>query len=554
MQIINYIESKNFISYRRGEELLMNCPLCDDKEKKFSINVVTGLWQCFHKNKCGKHGHFNELQKLLGDQQTVLENRGAYIGQTPKTYSLPDPSIPQMSNAQVPVYKWLKARGFTDETVKHFKIGAKENTVIFPYFKNGVLVNVKNRDIIDKKKMSMHKDGEHVLFNRDNIATNDTLVICEGELDCMALYQYGIDGVSVPNGCTGLGWVENEWDYIETFKKVHLCFDNDTAGKAGATALANRLGVWRCSIISLPCKDLNECLINNISQKEVLDLIENAKSMKPDTVMSPLHYEDKIKYLFAMGTSLFGIPTAWKDLTDLLKGWRGSEVTVLTGRNSSGKSTFLNQHCIDLVRKGEKIGIYSGEMPPDRYLRWAIIQLQQTPTPDKKQIHDALEWMDGRFYILDITNSIEPSKLLSDFEYMARRYGVKQFVVDSMMKIRLTGADEYRPQAEFVDALTSFVKKFNAHIYLVAHPRKTQSDDDIVGKVDVKGSSHITDLVDNVLVLTRPSEDMKEKRRKRGKTVADMHLFVKKNREFGTEGVVDSYFNPDTRLFSTLGE
>jgi hypothetical protein len=36
------------------------------------------------------------------------------------------------------------------------------------------------------------------LFNRDNVETVNMLVICEGEFDCMALKEYGIDGVSVP--------------------------------------------------------------------------------------------------------------------------------------------------------------------------------------------------------------------------------------------------------------------------------------------------------------------------------------------------------------------
>ena len=86
---------------------------------------------------------------------------------------------------------------------------------------------------------------------------------------------------------------------------------------------------------------------------------------------------------------------------------------------------------------------------------------------------------------------------------------------------------------------------------MVAHPRKTQSDDDTPGKVDVKGSSHVTDLADNVLVSYRPDDEQKEKFRKKGKTVSDMVMFIKKNREFGYEGRVFLWYNDNTKKFSS---
>jgi len=39
--------------------------------------------------------------------------------------------------------------------------------------------------------------------------------------------------------------------------------------------------------------------------------------------------------------------------------------------------------------------------------------------------------------------------------------------------------------------------------------------------------------------------------RSKGKMAADTKLFVKKNREYGSEGVVNFYFNENTRQFRT---
>lgn len=549
MTVSEYIEKKGFNFSRRGEELIGNCPFCDpkDTENKFSINLITGMWQCFHKNRCGLSGTFADFQRKLGDKPFNIDKN---FTEKKKVYKVPDQNYPQMTADQKPVYDYLKSRGFTDETIQYFKLGSRENTVIFPYYKNGVLVNRKNRDIIEKHKMSQDKEAEPTLFNRDNI-DSDTLLITEGEFDTMALYQYGLKAVSVPNGCDGRTWIDEEWDFLETFKKIIICFDNDKAGQKAAVEVAHKLGLWRCQIALFPFKDANECLCKGVDRKTIYEALEAAKVLSPEAVVSPMEFNEKIQYLFEQGTKLFGISTAWDELTDIIKGWRGSELTIWTGKNGSGKSTILNQHLIDLGHKGEKSCIYSGEMSPERYLRWAIIQFLAKANPTKEEIEYVLNWMNGKLYTLNVTSIIEPDKLLTNFEYVARRYGVRHFMVDSLMKIKLNSADEYNEQANFVNMLCDFSKKYNAHTHLVVHPRKTPLDRDEPGKVDVKGSSHITDLADNVIVMYRLDETMKEKLRSKGKMAADTKLFVKKNREYGSEGVVNFYFNENTRQFRT---
>lgn len=547
-QIVKYLEKKGIQFKRRGEELLLNCPFCGDKERKFSINAITGKYNCLHLNRCGVRGDFYSFQQKLGDKPDKLDKKRVFIGQEKKNYVRPQKDCPPMKDDQVAVYKYLKGRGFADETIKYFRIGAEGNVVKFPYFKNGILTNIKHRDITDKKKMWQEKDAEPLLFNRDNIE-GGILVVCEGEYDCMALHEYGIEAVSVPNGASGLTWVEQEWDYLESFRHILLCFDNDEAGKEGAATLAARIGLWRCSLVTLPLKDANECLKQKIAPEEINLCFSNPIELTPETIVSPDYFTAKIQKLFEMGAKLFGTQTAWEELDGILKGWRSSELTVWSGRNGSGKSTIINQVILDLAKKGVKSCIYSGEMPPERYLRWAVIQHKENSNPAPVSIADSLSWMTGKIYILNVTDTITPDKLLEDFEYAARRYGVKHFVIDSLMKINVNENDEYNQQKQFVSRLTDFVKAHDCHIHLVAHPRKSASDADEPGKVDIKGSSHITDLAHNVIVLYRPNDDQKNRTVKLGKVAADMVLFVKKNREFGVEGRVQFNFDEQTKKF-----
>jgi twinkle protein len=547
-QIIKYLEKRGLQFRRRGEEAIMCCPFCGDKERKFSINVVTGLYNCLHMNSCGVNGDFYSFQKRLGDKPDKLNKKRVFVSQEKKNYVRPQVDCPPMKDDQVAVYKYIKGRGFSDETIKYFRIGAELNNIKFPYFKNGELTNIKYRDIHDKKKMRQEKDAEPLLFNRDNIETS-ILVICEGEYDAMALHQYGIEAVSVPNGASGLQWVEQEWDFLETFRHINICFDNDHAGKEGAAALAARLGLWRCSLINLPLKDANECLLKGIAPEEIIRCFNAPIELTPETIVSPDYFTPKVQQLFEFGNKMFGLPTPWDGLNNMLKGWRHGELTIWSGRNGSGKSTILNQVILDIASKGEKSCIYSGEMAPERYLRWAIIQHKEDDKPSPTEISDSLSWMTGKIYILNISNTIDQDKLLEDFEYAARRYGCKHFVVDSLMKINLNENDEYNQQKKFVSNLVDFAIKLNVHVHLVAHPRKSASDDDAPGKVDVKGSSHITDLASNVIILNRSSDEQKETFTKRKKLVSDCQLYVKKNREFGIEGKLHLWFNEKTKKY-----
>ena len=547
INIQGYLDSKGFQWKRRGEEANMKCPWCEDKEKKFSINLSSGLFQCFHINSCGVKGSFFEFQKRLGDKPSSNKEQDIFINPPQKKkYVKPTVQIEAPVDA---VVQCLHGRGFNDETIKHFRIGSeKGDAVSFPYYRNGELINAKYRSIKEKKFWAI-KDAELILFNRDNIEQND-LIICEGEFDAMALHQYGIEAVSVPGGAGNLQWVESEWDYLETFTEIYLCYDNDTAGQQGARDLSLKIGEWRCKLVTLPYKDANECLQKGVKDEEIVACLVNAADFSPDSLVTPIHFIEKVQSLFRQGPGLFGVKTPWGKVNSILKGWRDGELTVWSGRNGSGKSTILNQIFLDLAEKGVKSCIYSGEMPPERYLRWAVIQYQENDSPHPDKIHSTLLWMSARVYILNMTAGIEPDKLLNDFEYAAKRYGVKHFIIDSLMKISFKAQDEYRQQQDFTNRLCGFVKKHGVHVHLVAHPRKTESDDDEMGKVDIKGSSHITDLADNVIVLHRISESKKEAIKKRQNIPADTRLFIKKNREFGIEGVVNLTFDITTKRFS----
>lgn len=540
-----YLSQKGIQFKMRGDEAISNCPFCEnDKERKFSINVKSGAFRCFHENTCGVSGSFTDFQRKFGDKPKSLTDKSPFIQKGKKQYKKPKTVITAVSN---PVMEYLeKKRGFNKDTIAYFKIGSKDNdTVEIPFFKNNALVNVKYRSITEKTKMWQEKDAEQVLLNRDNVSDNG-LIICEGEYDCMALYQYGIrDVVSIPSGVANFDWVENEWDYLDTFSNVVLCFDNDHAGITKARELVAKIGNWKCKSAVFPFKDANECLLKNVPKEKMLESIEFAKEFPPAIISKPSDFSEKIKENFRNPDKANGIPTAWKKLTKILGGWRDSELTIWTGRSGAGKSTILNQVVLHLAGNGINSCIASLEMPAATYLRWAVIQYNGNYHPSDSAVDMALKFMDERMFLVNTSEEIREAELLDVFEYSARRHNCKHLIIDSLVRVILEGKEELEAQKAFVSKLVSFCKKFNCHVHLVAHPRKGMKDSDKPGKADVKGSSSITDLAYNVISLWRPEDEEDT-----GEAVGDVLLQVLKNRDIGTTGKIKMQFDKNTKTFN----
>jgi twinkle protein len=89
---------------------------------------------------------------------------------------------------------------------------------------------------------------------------------------------------------------------------------------------------------------------------------------------------------------------------------------------------------------------------------------------------------------------------------------VRHFVVDSLMMTDVPedGPGAFTAQKEAIRSLCDFAKRHGAHIHLVAHPRKGKDESGAPGKMDVAGSSKITDGADNVISVWRAQKDLAE--------------------------------------------
>ncbi|MGR3302496.1 MAG: DnaB-like helicase C-terminal domain-containing protein [Candidatus Scalindua sp.] len=553
MDVRQYLSGKGFTweEKRRpsGLQAVMNCPFHQDTKKKFAVNLSTGAFQCFSVNKCGAQGSWYDFQRMLGDVPVRLnDDRMIHHKNTTRTYTKPKTHSEKISSKGL---EYLHNRALNDEVIKKFRIGMTKDgrAIMFPYFKNKELIAIKYRNMKEDKEMWTEKDQEPVLFNRDNVKGN-MLTLVEGEIDCLSMDQYGIECASIPSGVKDLRWIEHDWGFLEQFQSIYLVMDGDAAGQKAAETIATRLGRWRCYNVRLPFKDANKCLQKGVSTEEIINCMDQATDFTIKHLVSAGYFLDEIVELFHDPEKLHGIPTGFNGLDKYIKGWREEELTVHSGMNGSGKSTFLNQVIINLARQNQRCCIASLEMPPQRLLRWMVLQASKYSIITDEVVKTTISWIDDYLFIVNIQDEISPEELLNIFEYANRKYGVKHFFIDSLIRIAFQYRDELKEHKKFCSQLLSFAKSYKSHVHLVAHPRKGSSDSDRPGKVDVSGTINITNLAHNVLILWRPDIDLIEKAKEQGKKIADCVLFVKKNREWGLEGAVRFDFDAETKRFN----
>jgi twinkle protein len=104
-----------------------------------------------------------------------------------------------------------------------------------------------------------------------------------------------------------------------------------------------------------------------------------------------------------------------------------------------------------------------------------------------------------------------------------------------------------------VTDLVTFARDTGAHIHLVAHPRKSPGHNAPEAH-DIKGSGHIRDNADNVVVVWRNREKEKlleaDPKDNKAKQMPDSRVIIDKDREEGMYRDFALSFDPHTFSYS----
>jgi len=211
------------------------------------------------------------------------------------------------------------------------------------------------------------------------------------------------------------------------------------------------------------------------------------------------------------------VKTGFVELDRNIVGLNMSEVTLLSGSNSSGKSSWLNTLSLNIIQQGWKCALWSGELRADILKAWVQMvaagknNLKPSNYGDGKyyvpnNVAERIDtWLDGKFFLFNNEYGNTWQEIFHDMSELLK-VGCRIFMLDNLfsMNIDLLEGDKNNKQKELILQIKDFAKKNQAHIILVAHPRKTMS---FLRKNDISGSGDLMNAVDNIFICHRVNND-----------------------------------------------
>lgn len=216
-------------------------------------------------------------------------------------------------------------------------------------------------------------------------------------------------------------------------------------------------------------------------------------------------------------SQIVSIKTGIDALDKKLIGMNKGELSIWSGGNGSGKSTFLSQLALETISRGFNVAMFSGELTSNRAKSWLQLQAAgraHTRLSDNgvsyyvpKYKADAIDaWAADKLWIYNNQYGIKVNSVIDDFVRHIEQHQTDVVIIDNLMSLDLTEirGEKYDRQTTLVLTLSEFAKKYNVHIHFVCHPRKPVG---FLRKSDISGSADLTNAADNVFMMHRVNQD-----------------------------------------------
>jgi twinkle protein len=440
--------------------------------------------------------------------------------------------LPDVSNYS---YEYLPWRSISKDTMRFFDVktkvleGGKPHSIQFPYGDTASKLR-----LIDEKefwaKGAIAKAG---LFGKDKFSAGSSraVTIVEGETDTLSTFQmlgskYAVLGVQ--SSTTALRDCTTDYDYLNSFDQIYLCFDNDEHGKKAAKQVSKLFNYSKVFHVKLTLKDPTDYLQAGKIQ-DFRNIWYNSKKYLPDNIVSSL---DDFKKIIAEDRVHKGTPYPWDDLNAKTQGVRTSEIVLVTALEGVGKTEFIRaiEHKI-LKDTDDNIAIIHLEENRARALKGlAGLELGQPvhiadPGVSDDEITasvDTLVRRHDRLYVYSHFGSDDPDVILGNIRFLVSACGCRYVFLDHItMVVSGRGEDDRLPLDELSTKLSMLVEELDFALVLVSHVNDN-------GKT--RGSRNISKIASTWIELRRDLEADTEDERN------VTYLTIKKNRFFGETG------------------
>jgi len=298
---INYEEEyKKYLNdaRRNGNSLIARCPFHNDSNPSFSVDLVTGKYNCFG---CEAKGNYIGFKAKMDNTDTTEA-----FQELCDTYNI---EKPQVNTIDVTTMQFCVERYAREKLIpqvyleKIWKISNHKKGIKIPYMdEKGNIVATRFRG--ENKSFRWEKNSRVIPYglNRMNrIKMEDYIILVEGESDTQSLALAGLSVLGIP----GATMFKPEWIRYLRNKKVYIHNENDVGGVLFRNKVCETLykrnsdiKVYEFSCSKLGFKDPSDLFIKHVGKykeeidlndyslykKEILQLLDEAQELDVEEV------------------------------------------------------------------------------------------------------------------------------------------------------------------------------------------------------------------------------------------------------------------------------
>ncbi len=186
---------------------------------------------------------------------------------------------------------------------------------------------------------------------------------------------------------------------------------------------------------------------------------------------------DRIDTLFQQDNPITGIPTGFSDFDEMTSGLQRSDLVIVAGRPSMGKTTFamnLAEHAA--IKTGLPVAVFSMEMPGEQLAMRMMSSLGRIDQhklrtgklddDDWPRVTSAVGILAEAPLFIDDTPALTPTDLRARARRLAREHGLGMIVIDYLQLMQVLGNKENRATeiSEISRSLKSLAKELSVPV------------------------------------------------------------------------------------------
>jgi len=425
----------------------------------------------------------------------------------------------------------LHDRNISKETAQRFGVqvlanGPTRTHHLYPYYKDGVMVAQKVRDIENKHFSSTGNIKGAELFGQHRGKGKKYVTIFEGECDAMAGYQMmnfpDASCVSIKGGMPG-GLRDfkdhNIFEWVDSHDSIIISFDADKPGQDGAKKLAEIFAPGKAKIMQFKdgLKDANDYLLKG-KAKDFVKLWWAAETYTPDGIVNGNDLWEEVN----KDLNLVSFDYPWIGLNDLTYGMRLGEMITLTAGSGMGKTQILReiQHHVFNTTDFNIGCLYLEETKRDTGLGWMSTEISKPlhlpdchSTEDERRQAFERTLATERIWVYDSFGSNSVDNVVSRIRYLAKGLDCKFIILDhiSIIVSDQSQGDERRALDEIATKLKTVCIELEICLFMVSHSKRQQGKShEEGGKTslsDLRGTAAIGQLSNFAIGLERDGQD-----------------------------------------------